>query len=155
MTAVPFQDQFPDSYAHCYGCGRNNEHGLQIKSVWEGDEAVCRFTPRPYHVAYPGIVNGGVIASIIDCHGVGTAAAYAYRQTGRAIGEGDELRMVTASLHVDYLRPTPMGPLELRACVVEEGERRIHVTVELFAQGELCARGQVVATRLRAPVAQP
>ena len=80
-----FQDFYPDELAHCYGCGRLNESGLHIRTLWDGEESVTRFTPRPYHTATPGFVNGGVLASLIDCHGTGTAAAAAYRAEGRAM----------------------------------------------------------------------
>ena len=66
METPAFQDLYPDQWAHCYGCGRLNEHGLQIKSHWDGDETVCIYTPRPYHIAIPGYVYGGLIASLID-----------------------------------------------------------------------------------------
>jgi len=85
MTLKPFQDYYPDQLAHCYGCGRLNEHGLQIKSFWDGEESVCVFQPQPYHTAIPGYVYGGLIASLIDCHSTGTASAAAYRAQGRAM----------------------------------------------------------------------
>ena len=72
MKAI--QDYYPEEIAVCYGCGRLNENGLQIKSYWEGDESVCRFKPRPYHTAFPGYAYGGLVASLIDCHATGTAA---------------------------------------------------------------------------------
>jgi acyl-coenzyme A thioesterase PaaI-like protein len=141
-----FQDSYPDEVAICYGCGRLNEHGLQIKSYWEGDEAVCTFKPRPYHTALPGYVYGGLIASLIDCHSTGTAAAAAYRAEGRSLGTEPHLRFVTGSLHVDYLRPTPIeGPLELRARVQEIAGRKVRVVTDLSVQGRVCARGEVVA----------
>ena len=120
MSQKAFQDTYPDDLSHCYGCGRLNEHGLQIKSYWDGDETVAIFTPRPYHTAIPGYVYGGLIASLIDCHGTGTASAAAYRAEGREMGTEPALRYVTASIHVDYLRPTPMGvELEVRGSVKE------------------------------------
>ncbi len=144
-----FQDYYPDSLSLCYGCGRLNEHGLQIKSYWDGDEAVCTFTPRPYHTAIPGYVYGGLIASLIDCHSTGTAAAAAYRAQGRAMDTDPPLRFVTASLHVDYLRPTPIeGPLELRSQVKEIKGRKVVVSTTLSAHGEVCARGEVVAVQI-------
>ena len=82
MTQISFQDQYPDIFAHCYGCGRLNEHGYQIKSYWDGDESVCHFQPKSYHTAIPGYVYGGLLASLIDCHGPGTAAAAGYRAEG-------------------------------------------------------------------------
>jgi len=78
-----FQDYYPDHFAQCYGCGRLNEHGLHVRSRWDGDEAVCTFEPKPYHTAIPGYVYGGLLASLIDCHGTGTASAAAYRAEGR------------------------------------------------------------------------
>jgi acyl-coenzyme A thioesterase PaaI-like protein len=149
MTQKAFQDYYPDSLSYCYGCGRLNEHGLQIKSHWEGDETVCVFEPRPYHMAIPGYVYGGLIASLIDCHGTGTAAAAAYRAEGRAMDTEPPFRFVTASLHVDYLRPTPLGvPLEVRGRVKEIKGRKVVVTATLSAEGELCARGEVVAVQM-------
>lgn len=145
----PFQEYYPDNFARCYGCGRLNEQGLQIKSYWDGEEAVCTFTPRPYHTAVPGYVYGGLIASLIDCHSTGTAAAAAYRAQGRELGTDPPLRFVTASLHVDYIRPTPIkGPMDLRSQIKEVKGRKVVVTTTLSVDGEVCARGEVVAVQI-------
>lgn len=151
-----FQDYYPEHMSHCYGCGRLNEFGYRIKSYWdlvtleqESPETICTFTPQPYHIAIPGFVYGGLIASLIDCHGTGSAAAFAYRQQGRAMDTLPPLRFVTASLHVDYLRPTPLGDaLELRGKALEIKGRKVVVEIQLSVQGEVCARGQVVAIQL-------
>jgi acyl-coenzyme A thioesterase PaaI-like protein len=149
MDAKAFQDYYTGSYAYCYGCGKLNEHGLQIKTHWDGEESVTLFTPRPYHSAISGYVYGGLIASLIDCHSTGTAAAAAYRAAGREIGTQPELRFVTASLHVDYLKPTPLGvTLEVRGTVKEIKGRKVVVAATLSAQGEVCARGEVVAVQV-------
>jgi len=149
MTQKAFQDYYPDQVSHCYGCGRLNEHGLRIKSYWEGDESVCVFNPKPYHTAIPGYVYGGLIASLIDCHSTGTAAAAAYRAEGRAMDTEPSLRFVTASLHVDFLKPTPLGvSLELRSSVKEIKGRKVVVSTSLSARGEVCARGEVVAVQM-------
>jgi acyl-coenzyme A thioesterase PaaI-like protein len=143
-----FQDYYTDEAAVCYGCGRLNEHGLQIKTYWDGDETVTVYTPRPYHTAIAGYVYGGMVASLIDCHSTGTAAAAAYRAEGRSMDSLPALRYVTASLHVDYLRPTPIGvPLEIRATVKEIKGRKVVVESTLSAKGEVCARGLVVAVQ--------
>ena len=150
MSQKAFQDYYPDHLSHCYGCGRLNEHGLQIKSYWDGEETVCRFEPKPYHIAIPGWVYGGLIASIIDCHCTGSAAAFAYRAEGREMGSEPYFRFVTASLRVDYLRPTPFGTsLEVRAHEKENTGRKIVVAARVLAQGEVCAQGEVVAVRIR------
>jgi acyl-coenzyme A thioesterase PaaI-like protein len=148
MSDKAFQDFYPDDLSHCYGCGRLNPHGLQIKSYWDGEESVCRFQPRPYHTALPGYAYGGLIASLIDCHGTGTAAAAAYRAENREMGSVPPLRYVTASLHVDFLAPTPIeGVLELRGRVKEIKGRKVVVTETVSAGGSVCARGEVVAVQ--------
>jgi acyl-coenzyme A thioesterase PaaI-like protein len=144
-----FQDYYPDHFAQCYGCGRLNEHGLHIRSFWDGDEAVSIFEPKPYHTAIPGYVYGGLLASLVDCHCTGTASAAAYRAEGREMGSDPPLRFVTASLHVDYLLPTPIGVrLELRARVKEIKGRKVVVTATVMAEGKLCVRGEVVAVQV-------
>ena len=151
MTEVAFQDHYPDDWAHCYGCGRFNERGLHIKSYWQGDEAVCTFTPRPEHIAIPGFVYGGLIGSLIDCHATGTASALAYRAEGRELGSEPRLRFVTASLHVEYLKPTPLGVmLTLRATGKEVKGRKVVVAVRLFAGEVETARGEVVCVHVPA-----
>jgi len=149
MVQKAFQDYYPDQWSHCYGCGRLNQHGLQIKSYWDGDESVCTFQPRPYHIAIPGFVYGGLIASLIDCHGTGTAAAAIYRSEQRPMGSEPVARFVTASLHVDYLKPTPLEePLELRGRAISIKERKVIVDISLSAAGEMTARGQVIAVQV-------
>ena len=149
MGDKAFQDCYPDDLSYCYGCGRLNEHGLQIKSYWDGDETVCLFQPRPYHTAVPGYVYGGLIASLIDCHSTGTAAAAAYRHEGRHMESLLARRFLTAALHVDYLRPTPIDTtLEIRARIKEIKGRKVVVESTLSARGEICARGEVVAVQL-------
>jgi len=147
-----FQDYYPDDLSCCYGCGRLIEHGLKIKSFWDGEngeESVCHFKPKPYHLAMPGFVYGGLIASLIDCHGTGTASAAFYRSEGRDIGSEPKLRFVTGSLHVNYLKPTPIdAELELRGKVREVKGRKVIVEVNLIAIGTLCAQGEVVAIKI-------
>ena len=146
---APIQDSYPVEWAQCYGCGRLNEHGLHIQTRWDGDETVTTFTPQPYHTALPGSVYGGLVASLIDCHSTATAAGAAYRTEGRPIGSEPSVRYVTASLQVDYLQPTPLGPmLEIRGKVKELSGRKVIVVSTLSANEEICARGEVVAARL-------
>jgi acyl-coenzyme A thioesterase PaaI-like protein len=149
MADKAFQDYYPDALSMCYGCGRLNEHGLQIKSRWDGNETLCIFQPKPYHMAIPGYVYGGLIASLIDCHGTGTAAAAAYRAEGRGMDTQPALRYVTAALHVDYLRPTPLGPpIHVRGRVKELKGRKVVVEATVSVEGTICARGEVVAVQM-------
>jgi acyl-coenzyme A thioesterase PaaI-like protein len=145
MTDKAFQDQYPEEFAHCYGCGRRNEQGLQIKSYWDGDETVCHFTPdAKYTGGIPGFLYGGMIASLIDCHGAATASAAKARAEGKPLG-----RYVTASLKVDYRAPTPINTeLEIRGRATEIKGRKVLVDLTLFAGGKLCAEGSVVMVQI-------
>jgi acyl-coenzyme A thioesterase PaaI-like protein len=143
------QDYYPQDVAHCFGCGRLNEMGHQLKTVWDGEETVSRFTPEPFHTAIPGYVYGGLVASLLDCHGTGGAAAATLRREGREIGDGEAPRFVTASLHVDFLKPTPLGPeLEVRGRIVEITDRKVVLDETLSAQGVVTAKGRVAAVRM-------
>jgi acyl-coenzyme A thioesterase PaaI-like protein len=148
MSEQAFQDQYPEDYANCFGCGRNNEHGLHLKSYWEGDESVCHHTPAPHYTGgFPGYLYGGMIASLLDCHGAGTAAAAKAWEDGEPIS-----RFVTAALKVDYLRPTPIGvELEIRGRVAEIKGRKVIVDLRLLANEIVCVEGQVVMVQIPKP----
>ncbi|MBB5373390.1 PaaI family thioesterase [Acidocella aromatica] len=149
MKAI--QDYYPEELSHCYGCGSQNEHGHQIKTYWDGDETVTRFTPEPYHTAVPGFVYGGLIASLIDCHGTGSAAAATYRAEGREPGTEPLVRFVTGSLKVTYLKPTKLGPeIEIRGRVRELKERKVVIDSRVLVDGVETALGEVVAIRMPA-----
>ena len=149
MTNKAFQDYYPDQLSYCYGCGRLNEHGHQIKSYWEGVETVCRFSPKPDHIAIPGYVYGGLIASLIDCHGTGTAAAAAYKAENRPMDSQPPIRFLTGTLQVKYLKPTPLGPpLELRCKIQEVKGRKVVVDITVSVEGQVTAEGQVIAIQV-------
>ena len=149
MTTEAFQDFYPENVSHCYGCGRLNERGLRIRTHWEGEESVTRFHPRPEHIAIPGFVYGGLLASLVDCHGTGTAAAAMYQKDGRSMDSLPAYRFVTASLHVDYLAPTPLdAELEIRGRVKEIKGKRVVVEATVSANGRITVRGEVVAVQM-------
>lgn len=135
---------------HCYGCGSLNAHGLQVKSYRQGDELVCTWLPRPYHVGHPGFLYGGMIASVVDCHCVWAAMAHAHRMAGADIEGGLLYPYVTASLQIDFRRPVPIGhAIEMRAWVLECHARKTMVQCNVSCEGELCAEARVVAVRMR------
>ena len=149
MEKEAIQDFYADDIAVCYGCGKNNPQGLHIRTQWNGKEGILRFKPKPYHTAFPGVVYGGLIASLIDCHSIGTVVAAAYQAEGRAPGTEPDIMYVTGKLTVSYIKPTPIDKeLELRAQVKELGERKSIVTCFLSADNETCAQGEVVAVRV-------
>lgn len=149
MKSKAVQDYYPDDVAYCYGCGKLNEHGHQIKTFGDGDETVTRFTPKEYHTAISGYVYGGLIASLIDCHGTGTGALAAYKAEGREFDSLPPFRFVTASLQVDYLKPTPLGvELELCGKIIEQKGKKVISEITLSANGEITAKGRVVAVQM-------
>ncbi|MQC26279.1 MAG: PaaI family thioesterase [Chloroflexi bacterium] len=147
---MPFQDEYLEARADCWGCGRNNPEGLYIKSYWEGEEAVAHYQPLPHQIGHKGVMNGGVIATLIDCHSIGLAIAHAHREAGRAIGTSPLITYVTGSLQVDYLKPTPVKgePVELRARIKSVDGRKSLVTCSLFAGGVETARGEVLGVQV-------
>ncbi len=143
-VAPAIQDFYPDDVAHCYGCGKLNGDGHQIKTRLDGDHTVTDYTPESYHTAVPGIAYGGLIASIIDCHSTGSAAIFAMRAAGRRLGDEVSPRFVTAHLGVDYLAPTPLGPMHLVGAEVETKGRKVIVDTELSVGGKVTAKGHAV-----------
>ena len=149
MERIAFQDRMPGN--HCFGCGAGNENGLRIKSFWASDSAsVCRFRAEPHQAAGPrGFLSGGIIATVLDCHGVCTAIADAYRREGREMGEGELIWYVTGSLQVDYRRPTPIAQeVTIWARIAEIAGRKTWVACELTSDGEVCAEGRLLAVRV-------
>lgn len=136
---------------HCYGCGALNEHGLQIKSFWVGDEVACAWRPRPEHIGHPGILYGGLIASIVDCHCIWTAAAHAYRRAGREMDGTLDFQFVTAALRIDYRKPVPIEQVvELRAREIEFGGRKSVIKCSVTSRGVACAEAEVIAVLVAA-----
>jgi acyl-coenzyme A thioesterase PaaI-like protein len=139
------QDQYaPKSI--CFGCGPANEKGLRIKSRIEGDSVVADFTPEPFHHAFPGVLNGGIIGALLDCHS-NWAATHHLMQ---ASGASSPPCTVTADYAVKFLRPTPSAePVHLRAWVTEAREDRAVVEATLESGGKICAtcRGTFVAVK--------
>ncbi|GAA0339471.1 PaaI family thioesterase [Oceanobacillus oncorhynchi subsp. oncorhynchi] len=140
------QDIYPDDFSWCYGCGRLNKDGHHLRTGWQGDKTITFFTPDSKYMGIPGFVYGGLIASLMDCHGSGSAALALHRKNGNEIGDGSiPPRFVTADLHVEFLQPTPQDtPLKAVGTVEEIHPKRWKVHTEIFADDALCARGEVV-----------
>jgi len=154
MNEQAFQDCYPEELSHCYGCGKNNQEGHQLKSYWQHiDEndllasiTVAHFTPSDVFTAIPGFVYGGMTASLIDCHGTGSASAMAYLAQKREMGSSPTLRFVTGALNVSFLAPTPQGvELELIGRFSQVKDRKIVVDITLSADSVICSKGQVIA----------
>lgn len=143
------QDYYPDHFAQCYGCGRLNEHGYQLKTSWDGDETLSVFSPKEYHTAIPGSVYGGLLASLIDCHGTGSAALALAKNKGLILEKHNAPRCVTGSLKVSYLKPTPIDSnLEIRGVIKELKGRKVVVEIRLLSKNEICVTGEVIAIQV-------
>ncbi len=130
----------------CFGCGPSNPKGLRIRSFLEGDELVAEWTPEPHHEAFPGMMNGGIVGSLLDCHSNWCAAMHFMQKSGA----DKPPCTVTAAYSIKLRKPTPMdGPVTLRARVVESTDDRAVVEATLEAGGEICdtSRGTFVAVK--------
>jgi acyl-coenzyme A thioesterase PaaI-like protein len=131
----------------CFGCGPKNMHGLRIQSFAESDDAcVCYWTPQPHHLAFPGVLNGGICGTLLDCHSNWTAAWHLMRKSGVVAPPCT----VTAEYAIKLKRPTPLNAqLTLRAHVVASQADRATVEATLEATGQVTAtcRGTFVAVR--------
>lgn len=130
----------------CFGCGPANAEGLRIRSFPRDGEVVAEWTPEEKYEAFPGVLNGGIIGSLLDCHCNWTAAYFLMKETGAA----SPPCTVTADYAIKLLRPTPTsGPVQLSAKVVESGKDRATVEGTLSAGGKACAtcRGTFVAVK--------
>ena len=146
---IAIQDTYPEDAAHCYGCGRLNTEGIQIKTRLVGADTHTVFDPWPSHTAFEGTVYGGLIASVIDCHSTGSAAIFAMVDAGVAVGSEPSPRFVTAHLEADFLAPTPLERFKVVGRVVEMTARKAIVESELIADGSVTATGSAVLVRLR------
>lgn len=131
----------------CFGCGHSNTDGLQIKSYWDGEDCVCVWQPEKKYQGWPEITCGGIIATLIDCHCMASAMATAVRNENRPLGSMPEYRFATGTLHIKYLKPTPItSPLTLRAKVTHIKEERIYTLYcDLFAENQKTVEAEVTA----------
>lgn len=150
------QDDYPADFSHCYGCGRLNEDGYHFRTGWDGDKTVTIYTPKPEHTAIPGFVYGGLIASLVDCHGTGSASLALHRKNGYEPGSGEEPpRFVTASLNLDFIKPTPQDvPLKAIGMPEEVHPRKFRIHTEVQADETVCAKAVVTAAVMPATFTQ-
>ncbi|SIS94702.1 PaaI family thioesterase [Alicyclobacillus vulcanalis] len=147
MTPSPYvQDYYPDDFAWCYGCGRLNERGHHFRTRWDGDVTLTEAFPERHHTAVPGFVYGGYLAALVDCHSTGSGALALHRAQGGQLGDGSPVpRCVTASLHVEYRKPTPMGvPLRAIGRVAEVTSKKAVIDTQVWAGETLCVEARAV-----------
>jgi acyl-coenzyme A thioesterase PaaI-like protein len=148
MSKKSIQDQMKGNY--CWGCGAENPSGLQLKSYWDGEMAIAEWIPSDEFAAGPRhFLNGGIIATLLDCHGVCTAIASAYQREGRDIGTDPEIWCATTSMSVDYRRPVPINStIQLSARVVAQEDRITEVVCMLSSEAKDRAQASVRSIRV-------
>lgn len=147
MAKEYFQDTMHGNV--CFGCGKDNPDGLQIKSYWEGEDSVCIWESKPMYHGWEKVLNGGVLATLIDCHCMVTAMAAAYRAENRPLGTEPHYRYATATITVRYLKPTPNDrPIELRAQVLSLQGRKAKLACDVFVDGIKTAEAEAVGVRV-------
>lgn len=148
MEKTYIQDHMPDNV--CFGCGSENPDGLQIKSFAEEDEYVCIWESQQKYHGWENVVNGGILATLVDCHTMASALADAYQREGRPWGSDPVYRYATGTITVKYLAPTRNDiPVELRARIVESSDRKTRVHCDVYSAGARTARAEVTAIRVR------
>ena len=93
----------------CFGCGHANPDGFHLRSYVDGDRVVAEFSPRAEHDNGFGFVNGGIITTVLDCHGA-AVVMWEAAQRGWDAAPGAPVPYITAGFDVRFLRPTPLGP---------------------------------------------
>jgi acyl-coenzyme A thioesterase PaaI-like protein len=138
-----------DTYAphlKCFGCGPENDQGLRIKSYPQGDEVIAEWQAESHHEAYPGMLNGGIIGSLLDCHSNWTAAWHLMNRNGLETPPCT----VTAEYAIKLLRPTnSKSKIKLVSRIAESTDKRAVIEAELIADDKVCAtcRGVFVAVK--------
>ncbi|PID90327.1 MAG: thioesterase [Bacteroidetes bacterium] len=146
------QDQYKPKFRHCFGCGADNEAGWHVKSyLTSSTTAVAHFTPKPeYTGGVPDNLYGGIIAAVMDCHGMAAGAGFHHVNDGLVLGQDPMIRCVTAQLSVSYKKPTPMGQeLTLTATLEKIEGRKVWLDITVGVGNDVTAEGKILAVRVK------
>lgn len=147
MQRLYFQDFMPNNV--CFGCGNQHPDGLKIKSFWDGEQSICLWQSQDYYRGWKGLLNGGILATVVDCHCMGTAMAAAYRAENRELDSLPVYRYATGTLSVKYLLPTPTDTeIEIKTQILEIKGKKVVMKCEIFANNLKTAEADVVALRV-------
>jgi len=142
-----FQDYMPGNI--CFGCGKDHPEGLRIKSYWEDDKAVCIWHSEPKYQGWKGLMHGGILAAIVDCHCMCSALAASYRAEKRAMDTHPQYRFATGTMTIKYTAPTSNDhPVKVVAEVVEIKGKKITLSFKCYSQNTVSAEGEVIAIRV-------
>lgn len=144
------QDYYPNNFANCFGCGRNNQHGLHTKTYWdpESETGICRFTPKAYHCGYKLVFHGGLVSSVMECNSVATAIAATY-EAEDLIPDQDYVFYVLGSINARFIRPVPIDSEVLVQTQVMSLEKKKAVCkVSVIANEIQCSSADTVVIRV-------
>ncbi len=143
------QDYYDDDFSLCYGCGRLNPKGHQLKTYLKNNDTISKHTPKNYHIAIEGFVYGGLLASLIDCHGTGSASIFYARENSIEIKNYNAPRFVTGNLNVNYIKPTPLQKeLLIKGVLKEITSRKVITSISIVVNDVICVTGEVTAILL-------
>ncbi|KAB1854569.1 PaaI family thioesterase [Acinetobacter tandoii] len=153
MTKIAFQDLYAEDFSHCFGCGRNNKYGHHLKSYWNDgmNKTIAKITPsNVYTGGVPDHLYGGMIASLLDCHGAASAAAFKSKSLHIPFDGSVYLaRCVTGSLLVNFIKPTPIeSEILIQGKLISIEGRKIKVGLLLIVNNEICATAEMLAIEL-------
>ena len=148
MNNSPYFQEYMEGNI-CFGCGKDHSEGLRIQSQWEGDIAVCHWEPQEKYSGWKGLLNGGILSTLIDCHCMCTSMAAAYKEEGRSLHSEPAYRYATGTMNIKYLQPTPSNQtIELRATVKEIKGRKTTLHCEAWVGDQQTASAEVIALRV-------
>ncbi len=146
------QDYYPDAFANCFGCGKNNDHGLHTKTYWDPDAelGICRPKPSSYHCGYKGVFHGGLLSSVIECNSVATSMAATYEAEDLDPYVDRVFYVLGSVLNTHFISPVPIEASEIvvQTKVVELKPKKAKCQVSVYANDILCTTAETIAVRV-------
>lgn len=150
-TVDYIQAYYAPNFCHCYGCGKENTRGLQLKSYPKSTRKAVMYyqADEQYSGGYPANVYGGLLAMLMDCHGTASAAYFDLMRQNGELGRTPLRRFVTAHLEINYRHPTPMGSkLVIESELIEASARKVRLSLQIRADDLLCVEGEMVGVAI-------
>ena len=147
----PIQDYYPDAFANCFGCGRNNSHGLHTQTWWihEAKMGYCKFTPNAHCCGYKSVFHGGLLSSVIECNSVATSIAATFYEEELDLNKDLVFYVLGEINHTKFIRPVPINSeVEVKTRIVELHPRKALCHVEVYGNKILCATARTTTVRV-------
>lgn len=150
--AKAVQEYYPDNFANCFGCGRNNDHGLHTKTFWdaEKEEGICRPKPSAHHCGYKGVFHGGLLSSVIECNSVATSIAATYEKEDLDPNVDLVFYVLGSIINTHFICPVPIDAPDIvvKTKVLELKPKKARCQVSVYANDVLCTSAETIAVRV-------